>query len=41
MWERWSATVIREQRPLNDVNGGAITDVLGGTVDARIVFDLG
>lgn len=40
MWERWSATVIREQRPLNDVNE-AITDVLGGTVDARIVFDLG
>jgi alcohol dehydrogenase, propanol-preferring len=33
-------TVIREQRPLGDVNE-AMTDVLRGTVDARIVFDLG
>ena len=33
-------TVIRELRRLGDVNE-AMTDVLGGTVDARIVFDLG
>jgi hypothetical protein len=40
VWERWTATVIRELRPLKDVKE-AMTDVLGGTVDARIVFDLG
>ena len=33
-------TVIRELRRLGDVNE-AMTDVLRGTVDARIVFDLG
>ena len=33
-------TVIREQRPLGDVNE-AMTQVLQGAVDARVVFDLG